>query len=279
MSTATPTKRVYTPAVTPGLRRLLMTVFVLFAALGANSCYLATVTAMEAWTGEVLENYFYQVMFLLHLVMGLTLVLPFFFFAIGHMRNTLRRKNRRAVWMGYALFVASSSLLVSGLLLMRVGPFDLKTPIVRQTVYWLHVACPLLAIWLYCLHRLAGPPIRWRLGIGYGLTVVFVTLLLVTLRNSDPRQWNQVGSPDGDEYFQPSLARTTNGKFIPAQTLANDQYCQQCHPDVHEGWLASAHRFSSFNNPAYLASVRETREFSLTARRLRAEIPLVCRLS
>ena len=263
MSTATQTKREYTPAVTPGLRKLLVIVFVLFAALGANSCYLATVTAMEAWTGAALQNYFYQVMFLLHLVMGLTLVLPFFLFAILHMRNTLRRKNRRAVWMGYSLFIVSSLLLISGLLLMRVGSFDLKTPIVRQIVYWLHVVCPLLAIWLYCLHRLAGPPIRWRLGIGYGLTVAVVTLLLVSLRNSDPRQWNQIGSADGDKYFQPSLARTTTGKFIPAHTLSNDQYCKQCHPDVHTGWLASAHRFSSFNNPAYLVSVRETREFSL----------------
>lgn len=253
----------YTPAVTPGLRKLLVIVFVLFAALGANSCYLATVTVMEAWTGEVLQNYFYQVMFLLHLVMGLALVLPFFLFAILHMRNTLRRKNRRAVWMGLSLFVVSSLLLVSGLLLMRVGSFDLKTPIVRQIVYWLHVVCPLLAIWLYCLHRLAGPPIRWRLGIGYGLTVALLTLALVSLRNSDPRQWNQVGSAEGDKYFQPSLARTTTGKFIPAHALSNDQYCKECHPDVHAGWLASAHRFSSFNNPAYLVSVRETREFSL----------------
>ena len=43
----------------------------------------------------------------------------------------------------------------------------------------------------------------------------------------------------------------------------NDQYCQKCHADVHAQWSDSVHRFSSFNNPPYLASVTETREVAL----------------
>ena len=255
-------RRPYTPAVTPGLRKLLVLVFVLFALLGANSVYLSTVTALEVWTGQTRQNYFYQLMFLGHLVLGLFLVVPFLWFAFAHMKNAWRRKNRRAVYMGYALFVVSALLLISGLLLTRMV-FDLKPPGVRRVVYWMHVICPLAAIWIYCLHRLAGPPIKWRMGLGYGITVVAATVALVLLRNSDPSQWFQVGSVEGLKYFEPSLARTASGNFIPAQTLANDKYCQQCHPDVHAGWMASAHRFSSFNNPAYLVSVRETREFSV----------------
>ncbi len=42
--------------------------------------------------------------------------------------------------------------------------------------------------------------------------------------------------------------------------LANDQYCKSCHEDSHDTWAVSVHRFASFNNPAYLASVRETRQ-------------------
>ena len=35
---------------------------------------------------------------------------------------------------------------------------------------------------------------------------------------SDPRDWYQVGSrPRGVKYFEPSLARTSNGKFISAE--------------------------------------------------------------
>ena len=262
MSELTP-KRVYIPAVTPGLRKLLVVVFVLFALLGANSFYLATVTAIEFWTGQTLQNYFYQVMFLGHLAMGLALVVPFFCFAIVHMRNTWRRKNRRAVYMGYLLFLVSVLLLLSGLLLTRLGPFDLKTPVVRHIVYWVHVLCPLATIWVYWLHRLAGPPIKWRLGLGYVVAVGTTTIVLVLLRNSDPSQWNLVGSEEGLRYFEPSLARTASGNFIPAQALSNDQYCKECHPEVHDGWMSSAHRFSSFNNPAYLVSVRETRNFSM----------------
>jgi tetratricopeptide (TPR) repeat protein len=42
-----------------------------------------------------------------------------------------------------------------------------------------------------------------------------------------------------------------------------DNYCQQCHADVYQGWFHSVHHFSSFNNKPYLFSVRETREVAL----------------
>ncbi|HEV3167652.1 MAG TPA: tetratricopeptide repeat protein, partial [Isosphaeraceae bacterium] len=61
----------------------------------------------------------------------------------------------------------------------------------------------------------------------------------------------------------PSEAVTANGKFIPAETLMMDAYCLKCHQDAYKGWFHSAHHFSSFNNRAYLASVRETRQVSL----------------
>src|SRR3954449_8637466 len=42
-----------------------------------------------------------------------------------------------------------------------------------------------------------------------------------------------------------------------------DQYCMKCHQDIYRDHLHSAHRFSSFNNPPYLFSVRETRAVAL----------------
>ena len=44
---AGPRRGSYRPAVTPGLRRVLITVFLLVALLGANSLYLVTVTVLE----------------------------------------------------------------------------------------------------------------------------------------------------------------------------------------------------------------------------------------
>ncbi|MFY7877474.1 MAG: multiheme c-type cytochrome, partial [Pirellula sp.] len=113
------------------------------------------------------------------------------------------------------------------------------------------------------MHRLVGQKIKWKLGVAYGAFAVASVAIMVSLHVSDPREWNKVGSVDGLKYFEPSLARTSNGSFISAKVLDNDEYCLKCHPDAYKSWFHSAHHFSSFNNPAYLASVRETREVSL----------------
>ncbi len=252
----------YVRAVTPGLRKLLYVILAMLALIGANSGYLASITVLEWATGQTYQNYFYQYMFLGHLALGLLFLAPFFVFAILHMRNAYNRRNRRAVRVGYALFGMSTVVLLTGVLLMRVGGFDLKAPAVRSTVYWMHAVGPLLAGWLYWLHRLAGPRIKWRIGLAYAGVVGAAVLGMVLLHSQDPRKWNVVGPKDGEKYFRPSLARTATGKFIPAKTLMMDQYCLKCHADIHAGWQDSAHRFSSFNNPAYLASIRETREVS-----------------
>src|SRR5262245_57047329 len=148
-------------AVGPKLRKLLYVVFGLFALLFANSAYLAAITFLEWLHGKTYQNYFYQLMFLVHLGLGLLLIVPFLAFGIIHMRNTMQRRNRRAVRVGYVLFAASLVLLITGLILFRIqGLFDLRQPTARSVVYWLHVGSPLVAVWLYVLHRLAGPRIK-----------------------------------------------------------------------------------------------------------------------
>ncbi len=259
-----PTPKKYVRAVGPRLRKLLLFVFALLALLGANSGYLASITALEWWTHHTYQNYFYQFMFLGHLALGLLLIVPFIVFGVVHMLNSWNRRNRRAVRVGYALFVVCITVLVTGLLLMRVvGRFELKQPAARWLVYWLHVGSPLAAGWLYWLHRLAGPRIKWRIGLAYAGAVAAVVLGMVLLHSQDPRRWNVAGPKEGKKYFEPSAAMTATGNFIPAETLMMDSYCLQCHQDAYEGWFHSAHHLSSFNNPAYFFSVRETREVSL----------------
>ncbi len=256
-------RKKYVPAVGPRLKKLLFVVFGLVALLCANSAYLLSVKVLESITGKAYENYFYLFMFLGHLVLGLLLVLPVIIFGVLHMAVSRNRKNRRAVRIGYALFAVAIAVLVTGILLMRVGGFDLKHPATRATVYWLHFAAPLVAGWLYWLHRLAGPRIKWRIGLAFSALVGVAVLAMVLLHSQDPRKWYAVGPASGKQYFEPSLARTSTGNFIPADTLMMDTYCLKCHEDAYQGWFHSAHRFSSFSNPAYLASVRETREVAL----------------
>ena len=174
------------------------------------------------------------------------------------------RRNRRAVRIGYALLYVALTVFVTGILLVRIeGLFELKAPTARAIVYWLHVACPLAAMWLYWLHRLAGRRIKWRMGIAYTAAVGAIVLMMVILQSQDPRDWYAEAPTEGEQYFEPSLARTQNGKLISARTLMMDDYCQKCHADAHRDWLQSQHHFSSFNNPAYLATILETREVLL----------------
>jgi tetratricopeptide (TPR) repeat protein len=248
------------------LRILLYVVFAFVAFLGANSFYLASITCLEWFSrrwgeGLTYQNAFYIVMFSLHLLVGLLLIIPFLVFGIGHLLAARNRRNRRAVRVGYVLFAVSICVLVSGVLLVRIeGLFELKNVFTRNVIYWLHVGCPLIAVWLYVVHRLAGRRIKWRLAAGYAMAVVSIVLVMVFFQMQDPRNWYAQAPPEGEEYFEPSLARTSHGKLIPARSLMMDKYCLKCHADAHRDWEQSQHHLSSFNNPAYLASILETRE-------------------
>ncbi len=269
-ATGKPAKKKYVRAIGPRLRVLLYFIFALVAILAANSVYLSAITFIE-WLktdpNTTYQSWFYMVMFGTHLGLGLSLVLPVVIFGLIHMKNAHDRPNRRAVTVGYLLLLTSIVVLVTGLLLTRIDVFQfknvgLKNPHARSVAYWAHVITPLLAIWLYILHRLAGPRIKWRIGVRWAVSISIVTVGMVLLHSAHPKK-NQVGSTEGKKYFEPSLARTASGNFIPAKTLMMDSYCLNCHQDAYQGWFHSAHHFSSFNNQPYLFSVRETRQVSL----------------
>lgn len=260
----------YVRAVGPRLRVLLHCIFGVVAVLAANSVYLSAITYLEWLKSDpntTYQNWFYMVMFGTHLALGLLVILPVVIFGVIHIKNSRNRPNRRAVKVGYLLFAASLVVLITGLLLMRVDVFQfknagLKDPHARSVAYWAHVLTPILAAWLYVLHRLAGPRIKWRVGLRWGAAVGTAVIAMVALHSAHPTK-SRVGSTEGRKYFEPSLAQTASGNFIPAETLMMDNYCMNCHEDAFEGWFHSAHRFSSFNNQPYLFSVRETRQVSL----------------
>jgi len=256
--------KAYVPAVGPRLRPVLFVVFGLFAVLAVNSVYLASISALEALTDRVYQNWFYLYMFLAHLVLGFAILVPVIVFGLAHMRNARHRRNRRAVRVGYALFAAALLLLGSGVVLTRLeGLIDVKNPATRGVAYWLHVVTPVAVVWLFVLHRLAGKRIRWKVGLAWGGVAAAFALVMLIAQAQDPRRWGYAGNPEGERYFFPSLARTATGGFIPADALMDDRYCAQCHEQIHARWSSSVHRLSSFNNPPYLFSVRETRRVAL----------------
>ena len=150
-SESTQSKKIrYKQAVGPRLRRLLNVVFGLFALLAVNATYLGGVSLLEWIRGETYQNWFYLIMFLTHLVLGALIVVPVIVYGVIHIRNTHSRPNRRAVYVGYALFAVAVALLVSGIVLTRLeGVIVVKDETVRAIAYWTHVATPLLAVWLF----------------------------------------------------------------------------------------------------------------------------------
>jgi len=258
-SMSRPVNQRHKPVIGPRLHRLLTLVFALFAVLAANAAYLVVITV----AGTRYQDWFYLMMFLAHLVLGLAFIIPVVVFGVIHVMNARRNPNRRAMRVGYALLTTACLVLLTGLILTRVDIFGLRfevnDPVARSSAYWIHVLGPLVAAWLFVLHRLAGKPIRWRIArIWVAVAAVFAVLMLA-FHAQDPRAWNVAGPASGEEYFYPSLARTSTGLFIPAQVLDNDDYCAECHGDLHDGWSHSVHRFSSFNNPPYAFSVGDTR--------------------
>ncbi len=230
-------------------------VFLLFALLALNSVYLAAISLLEQFSDHIYQNYFYLLMFLLHLALGLLITVPVILFGLGHMRRAWRRPNRYAVRAGMALFFTALVLLVTGLLLTRFEFFEINDPQIRRIGYWIHVISPLVVVWLFVLHRLAGPPIRWQTGRRWTLAALGFAALMVVLQSD-------VLIRDSEQItvqFSPSLAVLSGSDTIPPEHLMTDASCAECHEDIARTHEQSMHRFSSFNNPAYKFSVEETR--------------------
>ena len=234
-----------------------------FALLVVNSAYLGAVSLASHATGRPLENTFTIWMFLGHLVLGIGLAVPFLWFVAGHMRRAIARPNRSAVRAGLATAAAGIATIATGILLTRIEfggqVVTVQGPEARSWILWMHIAAPAAMIWMFLLHRLAGPPIRWRAGAGWAALAVVGAAVMVGLHWVDPRGQDSRAPVQGESYFQPSLVRTAHGEFLSADALMRNDYCLECHADVHASWARSAHAASSFNNPMYAFSVRETR--------------------
>ena len=234
-----------------------------FALLVVNSAYLGAVSLASHATGRPLENTFTIWMFLGHLVLGIGLAIPFLWFVVGHLRRAIGRPNRSAVRAGLATAAAGVATIVTGILLTRIEfggrVVTVEGPEARSWIMWLHIAAPAAMIWMFLLHRLAGPAIRWRAGMGWSALAVIVAAAMVGLHWLDPRGHDSRAPQQGESYFEPSLVRTAHGEFLSAEALMRNDYCLECHADVHASWARSAHAASSFNNPMYAFSVRETR--------------------
>jgi hypothetical protein len=71
--------------------------------------------------------------------------------------------------------------------------------------------------------------------------------------------------PEVDRIDRASIAREAREQGFASTTLIGAETCVRCHADVTAQWATSAHRFSSFNNPFYEATLESLREQASTS--------------
>ncbi|HHJ20975.1 MAG TPA: aspartate phosphatase, partial [Gammaproteobacteria bacterium] len=246
------------PVINPPLRPVLKVLLWLFALLIVNAIYLLGVRATEALTGIELQGYSYLLMFLAHLILGLLVVLPLLIFGPLHFRRAWRHHNRDARRAGLALYISALILLGSGLLLTRFGIFEINDSGSRQTTYWIHVITPLVVIWLFILHRLAGPPLRWCNSTRWLTFAIAVTAVLIGIQAYQNKTRAALLAT-----FPPSPVQFKGHPQQAEKLLMQDKNCARCHPDIARQAALSMHKHSSFNNPAYRLSIDEARKVML----------------
>ena len=187
--------------VTPGLRRLLTVVLFLFGLLVVNSLYLVGVTAVESVAGRSVQNTAYLYMFLAHLALGILITVPVLAFGLLHLLRAWRRPNRYAVRAGLVLYLVIIALILSGFLLTRFEGLEINDQTIRALLYWVHVITPLVAVWLFVLHRLAGPGLQWRRGLAWSAGTAVAGLLAVGLH-----LWTLAPEPGWVRAHEPALA-------------------------------------------------------------------------
>ncbi len=123
-------------------------------------------TSLTWFRGTTQQTPFYMLMIALHLILGFLLIVPFLFFGFIHLATSWKRPNRTAVRFGLALLGVALVILISGLVLVRLGGFEVRDPRVRDAGYWLHVLDA--TRWPSRSTSSIGLPVRASAGSGPG---------------------------------------------------------------------------------------------------------------
>jgi len=249
-------------------------VFIAFVILVLNSGYLAAFAE---------PSLFYMLNVLLHVVLGVALVIPFFIFVRRFLENDAPKGKELAIYMGRLGYWCLAPCVLTGLYLAVVNATHL-----HGWILYFHIAAGFIGVAFFqkairsVAHKVStnnpydvAGRVAWivvvisiffpiLIGIynlllpGDGERIVNPALLQEKL--DDPAGWNFDGP------FAPSTVSTPAQKNISSSAFLNSASCgrSRCHPDVYNQWQSSAHHYSSYNNPWYRKSVEYLLETSRT---------------
>ena len=206
---------------------------------------------------------------LLHIVLGLLFVLPSVVFVALHVAKMPIRRNWKAA--GAGLLTAASLLL---LLSTGIGLVVLGSSAEGGIILHLHIAAVFSTVGAFGLHVSMKRGVRyqflewktglkegWRRALRHPLSVTvlagcgaMILVVVASLANRGGRVFSS--SVEGDP-LSSAQAVLAHADYLEDDALNGSETCGQagCHPDVVAQWEASAHRFSSFNNPYYRKSI------------------------
>ena len=116
-----------------------------------------------------------------------------------------------------------------------------------QLILGFHIIASLIFV-IFAFQLLSFDFIRFILVTG---------ALLIIMVIAGVKDWSTTDQEHKIADFFPSPGSTQSGNYITAAKINRSARCgtSGCHPDIYQQWSQSAHRFSSFNNPFYKASV------------------------
>lgn len=232
-----------------------------FAVLLVNSLFLYLVEGSTA--------FLYMSNVLLHIGLGTLFVLPSAVFLTLHLAKMPLRQNWKATLAGTATGTSLITLLSTGFGLVFLG-----STWAGSALLYIHVISVVTAGVGFVIHVSLKRGIRyqflewghafrksrvqlWRhplsLTLIIGLTITMIVGIVPWLQGGGILYTEQIKNNP----LASAQAFLAHEEYLSDDDLGRSESCGQsgCHPDIVRQWEASAHRFSSFNNPYYRKSV------------------------
>ena len=176
------------------------------------------------------DEIFAPTLVIIHIIAGI--LVPILYYGKSDIQNN---KNQTVI-------ITFAFALATGIGLMVTGVTGFG-----QLILGFHIITSLIFI-IFAFQLLTFDFIKFILVTG----ALFIIVVIAGVKD-----WSAINQENKIANFSPSPGSTKSGNYIEANKINRSARCgtSGCHPDIYQQWSQSAHRFSSFNNPFYKASV------------------------